>query len=173
MATDTVNTTRDAKQIRKPLPPDSNRRVGDSKDKDKDKADAIKTKPKSKKKLIIIAVVALLLVGGGGYYFLGSSGGPKPVVAGPVIAMDNMTLNLADNHFLRLKIGLQAVAGTDETMDTSKAAQLIISQFSNQPMAALSDDAARTKAKATLLTKLQEAYPDEIMDLYYTEFVMQ
>lgn len=171
MPTDTASPTRDAKQIRKPGTPDATRRVGDAKKDDKPEA----AKPKSKrKKLIIIAAAVLVLLAGGGYFVLGSSSGAvKEPVPGAVIAMDNMTLNLADNHFLRLKVGLQTVEGTDETMDTSKASQLIIAQFSNLPTSALSSDAARTAAKATLLTKIQEAYPDKILDVYYTDFVMQ
>lgn len=169
MPTDTASTTRDTKQIRKPGAPDATRRVGDAKKDDKPEA----AKPK-RKKLIIIAAAVLVLLAGGAYFMLGSSSGAvKEPVPGAVIKMDNMTLNLADNHFLRLKVGLQTVEGTDETMDTSKASQLIIAQFSNLPTSALSSDAARTTAKATLLTKIQEAYPDKILDVYYTDFVMQ
>lgn len=135
--------------------------------------DATEKKSPKRKKLIIAILAAVVLAAGLGYYTFGMSSAPKPVVPGAVVKMDDMTLNLADSHFLRLKISLQTVEGTDEAMDTSKAAQLVISQFSNRPMAELGSDAARTAAKTALLTKVQEAYPDKIIDLYYTEFVMQ
>ncbi|WP_127783030.1 flagellar basal body-associated FliL family protein [Rhodococcus sp. X156] len=125
-----------------------------------------------RKKIIVIAVVVLLLAAAG-YFFLAPSGEEGPPEPGPVVAMETTTLNLADGHFLRVKIALQTVLGADEALDTSKAAQLVISELSNRPMASLSTEAARTEAKTALLGKLQQAYPDQIMDLYYTEFVMQ
>ena len=131
-------------------------------------------KKKSKKKLIIIAVV-VLLVAGGAYHFLVPSkpakpGPPKP---GAVIALDATTLNLTDGHFLKLKLALQTIEGKGATLDTSDAADIAISEFTNLSMASLSTDAQRAAIKADLLKKLEAAYPGELMGVYFTVFVMQ
>jgi flagellar FliL protein len=133
-------------------------------------------KKKSKKKLIIIvAAVVVLLGGGAGGYFAFFSGpstppAPKP---GKVVALDAITLNLADGHFLKLKLSLQATTAAAADPDGSKALDIAISEFSNRPLAELASNAARDKAKGELRKKINEAYKDEIMDVYFTEFVMQ
>ncbi len=129
---------------------------------------------KSKKKMIIIIVVALLVVGAAYHFLLGSkpkkAGPPKP---GAVVTMDDTTLNLTDGHFLKIKIALQAVVGAPATIDTSKASDLMISEFTGQSMATLSNATARNKLKSELLTKIEAAYPKDFMGIYFTEFVMQ
>src|SRR4051794_23580568 len=114
---------------------------------------------KSKKKLIIIVAAAVVLLGGGaGAYFAffsGSSAKPAPE-PGKVIAMDAITLNLADGHFLKLKLALQATADAAEAPDGSKAADIAISQFSNLPVAELASNAAREKAKKDLVKKVDK-----------------
>ena len=57
---------------------------------------------------------------------------PRPA---PVLAMPDMTLNLAGGHYLRIKLALQAAKGTSEELDTSEAAPAIIEQFSDRPTA--------------------------------------
>ena len=102
-----------------------------------------------------------------------------PPVKGPVVAMDATTLNLADGHFLKLKLGLQTVLGKvtvsaeGSDLDTSEAADIAVDEFTNKPLAALSTDEARATIKADLLKKLQKAYPDKLMGVYFVEFVMQ
>jgi len=140
--------------------------------------DSPKAKPvakKSKKKKMIIIIAGLLLIVGAGYYFVmpaksGPAGPPKP---GPVVALDATTLNLTDGHFLKLKLGLQTIEGKGATLDTSAAADITISEFSNRPMTSLVTDQQREAIKADLLKKLEAAYPGELMGVYFTEFVMQ
>jgi flagellar FliL protein len=139
-----------------------------------DDAEAPAAKKKSKKKLIIIVVV-LLLVAGAAYHFLLPA---KPVKPGPpkpgaVVALDDTTLNLTDGHFLKIKIALQEILGKGATLDTSDAADIVISEFSNRSMASLTTDAQREAIKADLLKKLEAAYPGELMGVYFTDFVMQ
>src|SRR2546421_8744825 len=134
-------------------------------------------KKKSKKKLIIIIAAAVVVLGGAGAYFmLGSSGGstekPKPV-PGKVIALDPITVNLAGGHYLKIHLALQATATAGETVDGSQALDLTVAQFSNVTMADLSSAEGRKKAKEKLLTAVEKAYEDKIMDIYFTEFVMQ
>ena len=102
-----------------------------------------------------------------------------PPVKGPVVAMEATTLNLADGHFLKLKLGLQTIMGKvtvsteGSDLDTSEAADIAVSEFTNKPIAELSTEQARTAIKADLLKKLQKAYPDKLMGVYFIEFVMQ
>ena len=96
----------------------------------------------------------------------------KPV-PGHVLAMPDMTLNLAGGHYLRIQLALQTVEGTSEELDTSEAAQAVIDQFSDRPVTELTCEAARTKAKKELLGRLQKVYPKQIMDVIYTEFFTQ
>src|SRR5687768_17200391 len=91
-----------------------------------------KKKGKGKLMIIIITVVFLAAGGGGGYFMLKGDDAhkeePKPE-AGVVIALESVTLNLADGHFLKLKVALQATADMTEEADGSKALDLIVSTF--------------------------------------------
>jgi flagellar protein FliL len=134
---------------------------------------------KSKKKLIIIVLAVVLLAGGGGgaYFMLGSSSGkpaakPKPV-AGAVVPLDSITVNLSGGHYLKIHLALQATADAGDKVDGSQALDLTVAQFSNHDMAEYSSEAGRSKAKAELLKAVEKAYDDKIMDIYFTEFVMQ
>lgn len=133
-------------------------------------------KKKSKKKLIIIVAAVVVLLGGGagGYFaFLAGPSTPPAPKPGKVVALDAITLNLADGHFLKLKLSLQATTTATEDPDGSKALDIAISEFSNRPVAELSSNAARDKAKSELRKKINDAYEGHVMDVYFTEFVMQ
>ncbi len=140
-------------------------------------------KPKGKKKLII-GVVLLLVLGGGYKMTLGKAkvdpnAAPDP---GVVLKLDPITLNLAQGHYLKLTMALQytaaaSAAGGEEgggaEPDGSKALDLAIDQLSNKRIADLNTSAARNYAKEKLLTSVEEAYHHEVMDIYFTEWVMQ
>jgi flagellar FliL protein len=138
-------------------------------------ADATAPAKKSKKKLIIIVVV-VLLVAGAGYKFMmpAKKAAPGPPVAGEVISMDAMTVNLADGHFLKLQLALQEIKGKGgATLDTAKAADIAVGVFSNRTIATLSAAGSWDTIKAELMKELEKAYPDELMDVYRKQFVMQ
>ena len=140
-------------------------------------------KPGSKKKKLII-IGAVLLVAAAAYMFVlkpkpAASGEPEP---GMVVKLDPLTLNLDGGHYLKLSMALQFTAaasgggghgGGGEEPDGSKALDLAIAQLSNRKIAELNTAQAREAAKAKLLTAIEEAYHHEVMDLYFTEFVMQ
>ncbi len=137
---------------------------------------AAKGKGKSLK-VKLAALLVLLLVGGAVAKFTVLASPAKPAgkvtpAKGPVVPMDEMTLNLADGHYLRMKIALQTAKGTTEELDTSEAAQALIDTYSNQTVTQLTGDAARNKAKQQFLDRLSKLYPKKILDAYYTEFVM-
>jgi flagellar FliL protein len=143
----------------------------------KDTAGDAAPKKKSKKKLLIIVVAALLVLGGaGGYFMLGSSGKPaaKPKPKpGKVIPLEAITVNLAGGHYLKIHVALQATADAGEEVDGSQALDLTVAQFSNLNMAELASSDGRKKAKEKLLTAVEKAYEEKVMDIYFTEFVMQ
>ena len=146
-----------------------------SKDKEKGAEEAPK---KSKKKLIIIIVALVIAVGGGGAggYFIFAPSTPAVEVAptpGIVIPLEAVTINLADGHFLKLKIALQATAEVAEALDGSKALDICIDLFSNRSLAELSSNDERKRMKKELAEKVEKAYEEEVMDVYFTEFVMQ
>ncbi|SHN42053.1 flagellar basal body-associated FliL family protein [Cryptosporangium aurantiacum] len=149
-------------------------------DEDKDKE---KKKGGSKKLLIIIVAAVVVLIGGGlGAYFAFFSGSgeeeahPEPTPSAVVVA-EAITVNLADGHYLKIAIGLQTTTEAHETVDTSKALDLVISQFSNLEVAELSTNKQREAEKAELTEKVVEAYTQEgheyVMAVYFTEFVIQ
>ncbi len=136
---------------------------------------------KSKKKLLILVMAVLLAIGGAGGYLMFSGGAktsktpvakPKPK-PGAVLALDAITVNLAEGHFLKVKMALQLTASAAKDTDGSEAMDLAIAEFSNRPMADFASADGRAKAKAQLLDKVEGVYPDEVMDIYFTQFVMQ
>jgi len=148
-----------------------------SKDKD-DKDKAVEAKPKSKKKLIILLVAIVVALGGGGYggYVMFA---PKKVEAEPppepglVVPLEAITVNLAEGHYLKVKLSLQATAEVKEELDGSKALDLAVDLFSNRSAAELSSNEERNRMKKELKEKVGEAYEGEVMDVYFTLFVIQ
>jgi flagellar protein FliL len=151
-----------------------------AKDEKKDAA-AEATPKKSKKKLIIIVLAAVLLIGGGvgGYLmFFGSKNAKKPApVAGVVAPLDATTINLADGHYLKLQMSLQATNKVAEAPDGSKALDIAISLYSNQSSTTLLSKDGRDQSKEQLKEQIVKAYTinkeEEIMDVYFTTFVIQ
>ncbi|GAA3795458.1 flagellar basal body-associated FliL family protein [Cellulomonas soli] len=140
---------------------------------------------KSKKKLLLIigGVVVLLAVGAAWFFLMGpgkaSSATDTPAaepapVPGVVLAVEPVSINLADGHYLRIGLGLQLTADAgEETPDPSVALDLAISLFSGRTVAEVSDPAQRDALKAELATELSEAYEGKVMDVYLTNYVTQ
>jgi flagellar FliL protein len=143
----------------------------------KDEKDTAAEAPKSKKKLMMILIAAVLMVGGGvGVYLtmFASKAEAKPAhEAGEVVSLEPITINLAEGHYLKLAFALQATAEAAEKPDGSKALDLAIDQYTGMDTAELSTDKGREAAKKELLEKIEKAYEDEVMDIYFTQFVTQ
>jgi flagellar FliL protein len=141
-------------------------------------ADGAEAKPAGKKKklLMLVALVFMVAAGAGGYLMLGGGGGaeeePKPE-EGAVLELSSITINLSDGHYLKIGLALQATADAHEEPAGAKALDLAIDQFSEYSMAELSSGEGRREAKAKLLEHVEEAYEGEVMNVYFTEFVMQ
>jgi flagellar FliL protein len=140
-------------------------------------------KGKSKLLLIIIGVVVLLGVGGGVFFMstrasastaAGAATTTVEETPGKVISMSAITINLTDGHYLKLGLAIQATTNATEKPDGSKALDLAVNEFSNKTVAELSNDEARNKLKDDLKEKVVKGYEEGyIMDVYFTEFVMQ
>lgn len=131
---------------------------------------------KSKKLLIIIVAAVVLLAGGGagGYFmFFKKSSAPPAPKPGIVVPLESITINLADSHYLKLKISLQLTSKVAEKIDGSKALDIAIDLFSNRAVAELSSNNERNRMKKELKEKVVKAFEEEVMDVYFTEFVMQ
>ncbi|HEU5474223.1 MAG TPA: flagellar basal body-associated FliL family protein [Actinophytocola sp.] len=126
----------------------------------------------SKKKLVLIVALVLALAGGGAYYFLfaGGTSAPEP---GKVVALEPITVNLNEGHYLKLRLALQATSDASGDLDGSRALDLAVSEFSNREVGELSSNAARDSSKEILKKKVSDAYAGEVMDIYFTEFVME
>ena len=117
-----------------------------------------------------------MLLGGCWFMFLKpSSAAAEPApVPGVVLPIDAININLAEGHYLKLGLALQMIEGGGHAEpDGSHALDLAISQFSGKSVKELSSSEAREKAKEKLLHAIEEAYHHEVMDIYFTEFVMQ
>lgn len=125
-----------------------------------------------KKKLLMIVAVVLLAAGGAWFFLLRGGGPPPPPVPGVVVALEPVTLNLADGHYLKLGLALQATKAAKEAPDGSKALDIAIAMLSDRPPAELTSAKARAEVKKKLVEKVDEAYEHEVMDVYFTQFVM-
>jgi flagellar FliL protein len=103
-------------------------------------------------------------------------------VLGPVIKLDPITLNMADGHFLRVGLGFQMTAEvaapakpdtTDASGEYAKALDIAIKDLGGRSYGELVTPTGRDAAKEALLADLKKAYPKEIEDVYFTEFVLQ
>ncbi|WP_433040324.1 flagellar basal body-associated FliL family protein [Dactylosporangium sp. CS-033363] len=134
-----------------------------------------------KKKLIMIIAIAVVLLGGGagGYLMFKpktAAAEPEPT-PGVVSVLDAVTINLADGHYLKLKMTLQATTDAAEAPDGSKALDLAITEYSGRKMDELMSNAERDRTKKELVEKVVKAYTvekkKEVMDIYFTTFVIQ
>lgn len=148
---------------------------------------------KKKGKMLLVLPVVILALAGGGYVMMG--GGSKPAAAaggttptGPttttmlanasIAKFDDITLNLADGHYLKVGIALQLTKKAvpdDYTTGGSaaKAFDLTISTFGSKTYAELGAPGGREATKAVLQRAIVKAYAGEVSAVYLTDFVMQ
>jgi flagellar FliL protein len=152
-------------------------------------------------KKLAVPVVALLLgvfvgpkfLGGGGSGEAAAAGTTTTTAPGPVVALDPITLNLADGHLLKVGLALQISASwlaehgtaeegghgggggesTDPTHGYARALDAAITVFSDRTMTDLGDAPGREAAREDLTARLHDAYHGEIEGVYLYEFVMQ
>src|SRR4051812_38403879 len=133
----------------------------------KDGADA---KGGGKLKLIIGAVAVLALLGGVYQFVLApkhakaDAAPPKPT-PGAVVKLDPITLNLANGHFLKLGLSLQASADAGEEVSGAKALDAAIEEYSGKTVSELSTQKGRDKAKTELVKAIAKLYEDKVYDI--------
>ena len=139
---------------------------------------------KSRKRLVVILLVVVVLAaaGAGWYVFLGpghatgTAAAPKPTptqVAGQVLTVDPVSVNLAGGHYLRLGLAIQLSDAVKQTPNASRALDLAIALYSGRTVDEVSAPATRDQLKAQLLTQLRQAYGEGVMDVYLTDYVTQ
>jgi flagellar FliL protein len=128
---------------------------------------------KSKKKLLVVVALVVALLGGGGGYLYLSSGADAAPVPGAVVRLDPININLAGGHYLKIGVALQVIEGPAHEPDGAHALDIMIGTLSHRTIAELSSNAARDKVKEKLRAEIEHAYDGDVMDLYFTEFVMQ
>lgn len=124
---------------------------------------------------LLVAVLVLALMSGAGWWFLLRPGGgaekaPEP---GAVLKLDAIQVNLADDHYLKLGIALQARKDAHEELDGSEALDQAIDLFSGRSTGDLARRGFRDRLKKELEHRLDEAYEGEVIGVYFTEFVTQ
>lgn len=146
--------------------------------------EAKEAKEKGGKSNLIPAVVLALGLAAGGY-FMGGSGSaaadakakPEAPVPGGIATMDPLSINLADGHFLKVGVAVEVAEGVDpaefQKGEISKTKDLIIDRVAGLPMDQLTSPEGRKKIKEELVKAAKKIYPDEVLDLYFTDFVMQ
>jgi flagellar basal body-associated protein FliL len=156
--------------------------------------DAEKKGGKSK---IIIIVVALGLGAGG--YILGGKSSATPAAGvvttttllqkkgckgmsvddrpKTVVDLPSMSINLADNHYLRVTVSLglcdDVIVAKDEVFPSAPAKDIIVASLSGKKMEDLATESGREAAKQTLVDGITEAYKGEVYTVFLAEFVMQ
>ncbi len=148
-------------------------------------AETAATAKGGRKKLVMIVVPVLLAVVGAWYFVLGpGSGGSaaeeKPEVElGEVVALDPITMNLADGRLLKVGLALQlpleppAGGGGHGEFSGSVALDEAIAFLGEHTYDQLAAPAARQAAKKELSHRVNERYHHGVLEVYFTEFVMQ
>ena len=137
------------------------------------------------KKLVMIVVPVLLAVVAAWYFVLGpGSGGsaaeekPKKAEHGEVVALDPITMNLADGRLLKVGLALQLPleppdGGGHGEFSGSVALDEAIAFLGEHTYDQLAAPAARQAAKKELSHRVNERYHHGVLEVYFTEFVMQ
>jgi flagellar FliL protein len=137
---------------------------------------------KKSKKLLLVGALVLALAAGAVWFFLlrGDSSAPeeKPEpTPGAVVTLDSVNINLADGHYLKLKLSLLASADVKEAPDGSKAQGIAGDQLTGADMATLQTAKGRRLAQSKLTHAIVKAYVEEeketVIDVFYPEFVSQ
>ena len=133
---------------------------------------------------IVVVVLAILLVAAGVYMYLGNGSSDAPAEAqsvavsaidkGEVIKLEPIFINLKNERFLKIGLALQTtLTGDDVELEGSMALDAAIEVFSNKDLEQLVSESGRAQLKEALLTLVTEKYGAQVIDIYFTEFVMQ
>jgi flagellar protein FliL len=139
-------------------------------------------------KPLIIIVAAVLLIGGGsgGYYFFVMAKKPAVVkkVAPPpppklaYVDVKEMTLRLADagaEHYIKLSPVLGVPAGKSEEMEEKVPVvrDRIVTVVTARSSADLATPAGKNKLKADLIDTLHHDFHDDVVDIYFSDYLVE
>ena len=146
-----------------------------SKAKDSDADGDDKSAKGGKRKKLLLLVAGVLVIALAAYWFVlkpsaSADEGPKP---GAILPLESTQINLASGHYLKVGIALQLVEGAPEEIDGSKALDATIELFSGRTVEEVGNTTKRKELKEELETTLEKAYEEEVMGIYFTEFVTQ
>jgi flagellar protein FliL len=164
--------------------------------------EAVAAKKPGKGKLIIVGVVFVALAGAA--YVIGSKSAapaaptgadavetttttialidgcvaePEEEVPETLIDLPEMSINLADGHYLRAAVSLGLCADYvpvhEEEFPSAPAKDLVVSVLSGLDMAELSTPEGRDHAKEALKEQISAIYPGVVYEVYFVAFVMQ
>ena len=140
-------------------------------------------KRKGHRLVVVLVIVAVVVLAAGAYLVVlrphgtaGAAQAPKPTptpVAGEVLNVDPVSVNLAGGHYLRLGLALQLSTAEKAKPDPARALDLAIALYSGRSVDEVSAPATRDQLKGQLLAELQQAYGEGVMDVYLTDYVTQ
>lgn len=129
---------------------------------------------RSRGRTVVVLLLVVALLAGAAWWFLLRPASAEPAPEpGEVVALEPIQVNLADHHYLRIGIALQATAEVKEELDGSKALDATIELFTGRRQEDLARKPYRDKLKTKLEHALDEAYHGEVMGVYFTDFVTQ
>lgn len=144
-----------------------------------------------KSNLVPAIVLALGLIVGGYLMGNGSDGGSTEVIVtvpeialGPLVAVDSMTLNLADGRYLRLGVSFQMSDAYEDahenenistfpSADASKIRDALIGIFGGSDYRMLSTASGRESTREELLNKSNDLLGGNVIAVFFTDFVIQ
>lgn len=149
---------------------------------DKDK-DAEEKKGGKKKLVMIVAGLAVLGVGAKMTVLKtpaaeAGAATTTTVVGGELVAIEPMSVNLADGHYLKVGVAIELVEGEDakhfeKAGEPNKVRDLIITTAAGKTMADLATPEGKEHFREALDEGSHELYHEHYHGIYFTEFVMQ
>ncbi|MFC5997318.1 flagellar basal body-associated protein FliL [Quadrisphaera sp. GCM10027208] len=140
------------------------------------------TTPNRRRRLVVVGGVVLVVVLAAAWWFLlrpsdevHAEEAPQP---GAVTTLEPITLNLADGRLLKVGLALQlplSEGGDEAEAEVNGAVALdqAITYFSGKTYDELIGTDGRQAAKAELSAQVAERYHGEVLEVYFTQFLMQ
>lgn len=148
-------------------------------------SDKDEEKKKGGKGKIIMIVAGLLVVGVGAKMTVlkpapeaGAEATTTTIGGGELVAIEPMSVNLADGHYLKIGVAIELVEGTEakefeKAGEPNKVKDLIITLAGATTMAELATPEGKEHFRAELDEGSHELYEEEYHGVYLSEFVMQ
>ena len=131
------------------------------------------------RKVAVVAGLVVLALATAGWFLLRPAQEPhaEEPVAGPVTTLEPITMNLADGRLLKVGLALQLPeAGEGHgggEVSGALALDEAITHFSGKTYDQLITAEGRAQAKAELSAQVAERYHGDVLEVYFTQFLMQ